>query len=142
MAGTQLVMAEQEQLWARLSAIEGRISAIEQQQAKLAAQLDGYAPVKMVHDMLTPLRETTIRMEMSLKQLSEQVGTVFKLHEEVMRERADMERRLHDEKVAALKQDSLWFVLKEKWLPLLALASALYAVLAYVQHLIAKLPVK
>lgn len=138
-----------EQLVGRVTALEQRFSAVEQQVTRLAAQLDGYAPVRVVQDMLQPLREATIRMEVTIANLGKRVDTVFDLHEQLLHERARMEKeamaeklvlaqKLNEEKIAALKDASLWHILREKWLPILTLIGALYALFVMLHKVFAK----
>lgn len=103
---------------------------------RLEEKIDALAPRAWVQDAFAPVNQTLTRLEQAIASLTDDSKALFHAHEQMLQERAEQQRQLFDEKLAAAKAEAkafqertLFNQLRDRWGPL---ATALSAIAGFV----------
>lgn len=81
-------------------------AAICERLARLEAKNDDLAPRVWVQEALAPLNITLVRLEEAIASLTQDSKSLYSAHERFLQERAEQERALFEEKMAALRAEN------------------------------------
>lgn len=82
------------------------LAVICERLARLEAKNDDLAPRVWVQEALAPLSITLTRLEEAIASLTEDSKSLYAAHERFLQERAEQERALFQEKMAALRAEN------------------------------------
>jgi uncharacterized coiled-coil protein SlyX len=102
----------------RLREVESRLFGLEKQ---TATQL-------WVTEKMSAMDRSLTAMQSSIEGSAKKLESLFTMHDQMLRDRAEQEKALNSEKIDALKKNTLTTLIKEKWTPILAFIIALSAV--------------
>ena len=97
---------------------DGRMNECERRLGLLEARCDSLAKREWVHEIITPIRDSVVKIEHSISALTGDMQALFKTQDELLREKAQRERELHEEQLKAAQNATLAAQMKDKWIPL------------------------
>lgn len=90
-------------------------------ETRLESLVDKLASRDWVRDLIEPIRESAFKTEHAVSTLAKESSALYAAHDQLLKERAERERQMHEAELERQKSNSFYALLRDKWAPLLGL---------------------
>ena len=97
---------------------------------RLETLSENWAQQGWVKDLVQPIQESVIRMEHAVNTLTDDSKMLVRAHEELLKDRAERERRLYEEQLRQARDRTFGNLLRENVAPILGVVLSTAAIIA------------
>lgn len=127
------------------------IHELKERVTSLEERVENVAKREWVHELITPIRDSVMRIDSTFEGMTKDMRALFSTQDQLLKEKAARDEELHKAQLRQSEQQTLSYILKEKWTPFLIFVSLVISTCAaiiggatwwIVNHVLPHVPVK